>query len=64
MVRCIVKKVKPKAGELGARHVQAIIALAESGTNGKRIQLPGHVEVRRKRNDLVFYAVATGSKSL
>ena len=63
MVRFIVKQVKPKTGELGARHVQAVVALAESGKNGKRIQLPGHLEVRRERDELLFYAVGPRSKS-
>ena len=54
MVRCIVKDTKPKAGELGARHVEAVIAFAKSGENGKSIQLPGAVEIRRDCDELLF----------
>jgi tRNA(Ile)-lysidine synthase len=61
MVRYIVKEVKPQAGELGARHVEATLALAEYGENGKSLQLPGGVEVRRERDQLVFCATRTAS---
>ena len=56
MVRRIVKEVKPRAGELGAKQVEAVLDLAESGKNGKSLQLPGAVEVRRERDELVFRA--------
>jgi tRNA(Ile)-lysidine synthase len=55
MVRYIVKEVKPRAGELGARQVEAVLGLAESGENGKSLQLPGGVEIRRERDELVFH---------
>jgi tRNA(Ile)-lysidine synthase len=58
MVRCIVKEMKPRAGELGAKQVEAVLRMAELGENGKSLQLPGGVEVRRERDDLVFRAVA------
>jgi tRNA(Ile)-lysidine synthase len=54
MARHIVKEVKPRAGELGAKHVEAILDFAEFGANGKSLMLPGGVEVRRERDDLVF----------
>lgn len=57
MVRRIVKEVKPRAGELGAKQVEAVLHMAEFGENGKSLQLPGGVEVRRERDDLVFRAV-------
>ena len=56
MVRCIVKRVKPQAGEIGASHVEAVLVLAEFGENGKSLQLPGGVEVRRGRDELLFCA--------
>jgi tRNA(Ile)-lysidine synthase len=61
MVRYIVKEVKLQAGELGARHVEAVLAFAESGENGKSLQLPGGVEVRRDRDELVFCAAGAAS---
>lgn len=54
MVRCIVKDRKPRAGELGAQHVEAVLNLARCGDNGKSLQLPGGVEVRREHDQLVF----------
>jgi tRNA(Ile)-lysidine synthase len=56
MVRRIVKVVKPRAGELGARQVEAVLDLAEVGENGKSLQLPGGVEVRRDNEKLIFCA--------
>jgi tRNA(Ile)-lysidine synthase len=58
MVREIVKRVKPRAGELGSLHVDAVLHLARSGHSGKILQLPGAVEVRRERDSLIFRAVA------
>ena len=58
MVRHIVKQVKTRAGELGARHVEAVLDLAERAESGKQLQLPGGVEVRRERDLLVFRAAA------
>jgi len=56
MVRQLVRRVKPRGGELGARHVEAVLHLAAFGHSGKVLQLPGGVEVRRERETLVFRA--------
>jgi tRNA(Ile)-lysidine synthase len=56
LVRQIVRRVKPGAGQLTAQHVDAVLALASSGQNGKALQLPGGVEVRRERDGLDFLA--------
>jgi tRNA(Ile)-lysidine synthase len=58
MVRRIVKEVKPRAGQLGARHVEAVLELARSGQNGCALSLSGGVEVRRERDTLVFCGIA------
>jgi tRNA(Ile)-lysidine synthase len=60
MVRRLVQRVKPRAGELGSLHVDAVLHLAQSGHSGKILQLPGGVEVRRERNSLIFRAAAAG----
>ena len=57
MVRRIVEKVKPRAGQLGANHVEAVLELARSGQSGSSISLPSGVEVRKDRDALVFQAV-------
>ena len=59
MVREIVKSVKPRRGELGSQHVDAVLHLTRCGHSGKILQLPGGVEVRRERDSLVFRAAAT-----
>ena len=61
MVRCIVKDVRPREGELGAERVEAVLSLAESGENGKSLELPGGVTVRRERDELVFCAASAAS---
>ncbi|HXC48067.1 MAG TPA: tRNA lysidine(34) synthetase TilS [Candidatus Sulfotelmatobacter sp.] len=58
MVREIVKRVKPRTGELGALHVEAVLHLAQSGHSGKILQLPGGVDVRRTQDSLVFCPAA------
>ena len=54
LIRFIVKEWKPRAGQLNAEHVQAVLELAEQGKNGKSVELPGGLEVRRERGTLVF----------
>ena len=56
MVRRIVEMVKPRAGQLGANHVEAVLELARSGQSGSSHALPGRVEVRKERDALVFQA--------
>ena len=54
MIRQMVKQVKPRAGQLSAVHVDAVLQLAQSQDSGKSLHLPGGVEVRRERDALVF----------
>lgn len=56
LVRRIVESMKPRAGQLGKRHVDAVLELARHGKNGSSISLPGGVEVRKERDELVFLA--------
>lgn len=60
IVRQLVRRVKPRAGELSAQHVEAVLELAAHGHSGKLLQLPGGVEVRRERDTLVFRAAEGG----
>jgi len=56
MVRRIVKGIKPRAGQLGAEHVRAVLELAARGENGKRLELPGGLAVLREHHVLIFSA--------
>jgi tRNA(Ile)-lysidine synthase len=57
MIRLLVKKVKPRSGQLSSVHVDAVLQLALHPDSGKCLQLPGGVEVRRERNLLRFRAM-------
>ncbi len=57
IVRRMVESVKPREGQLGAGHVGAVLQLARDGKNGSSLCLPGGVEVRKERDELVFHAI-------
>jgi tRNA(Ile)-lysidine synthase len=57
MIRLLVKKVKPRSGQLSSIHVDAVLRLAQQTDSGKSLPLPGGVEVRRGRNFLSFRAI-------
>jgi tRNA(Ile)-lysidine synthase len=63
LVRLIIDRLKTKPGQINAEHVSAILDLADHGQNGKSLQLPGGVEVRREHERLVFLREAGNQKS-
>src|SRR5262249_20265088 len=54
MIRILAQRERTTRGELTASHVEAIRNLARSGENGKVLQLPGGVDVRRNDDHLIF----------
>jgi tRNA(Ile)-lysidine synthase len=60
MVRRIVESIKPRQGQLGAGHVDAVLQLARSGQSGSSLPLPGGVEVRKERDAVVFRGIENG----
>jgi tRNA(Ile)-lysidine synthase len=54
LVRRIVGELKPREGQLSAAHVGLILDLARRGENGKCLDLPGGLQVRREHDSLVF----------
>jgi len=58
VLRCIVERLKPRAGQFSAAHVEALLAVARHPDSGKSMQLPGGVEVRRESQALVFLPAA------
>jgi tRNA(Ile)-lysidine synthase len=63
VVRHIVKQVKPRGGQLNAEHVRAILGLAARGENGKYLELPGGLRVRREHDFLVFGVASSLAES-
>jgi tRNA(Ile)-lysidine synthase len=57
LIRRLVKRVKPRSGQLSAVHVEAVLRLAVKAEGGKSLRLPGGVEVRRERHWLAFRAM-------
>ena len=57
IVRRTVECAKKRSGELGAKHVDAVLKLARTGKNGSLLMLPGGVEVRKDREALFFRSV-------
>jgi len=69
MLRHLLEEVKnataanPQHGpQLTAQHIGAVLALAQHGENGKMLQLPGGVDVRRERDELVFTGGARAAR--
>ena len=58
MLRRLMEMAKvataPSASQITAQHISAILALVRYGESGKTLQLPGGVDVRRQRDELVF----------
>jgi tRNA(Ile)-lysidine synthase len=62
IVRKIAEKIRARPGQWSAKHVRKVWELAAHGENGKMLQLPGGIEVRREHDILLFHAreVRTG----
>jgi tRNA(Ile)-lysidine synthase len=63
MVRHMIANIKPRAGQLGANHVETVLELARGGQSGSSLSLPGGVEVRRVRDELFFLAADRTEKT-
>ena len=50
----IAERIRQRGGQISAVHVEAIVQLAKSGEPGKRVQIPGGIDVLRERDALVF----------
>jgi tRNA(Ile)-lysidine synthase len=50
----IVERVRQRRGQILAGHINAIVQLATKEQSGKRLQLPGGVDVLRERDALAF----------
>jgi tRNA(Ile)-lysidine synthase len=54
MLRRLIEERKRGTGQITAQHIAAVMELARHGESGKWVQLPGGVDVRREREELVF----------
>lgn len=54
LIQEVAGRVRAYRGQILAGHIEAIIRLAQAGEPGKRLQIPGGIDVRRERNALVF----------
>ena len=54
MLRRLIAERKSGTGQITGQHTAAVLELARHGENGKAVQLPGGVDVRRERNELVL----------
>ena len=63
LIRAAFSLHQKKAGQLTAKHVETVRRLAHTGENGKLLQLPGGVDVRRDDDWLVFLPREAKSKS-
>jgi len=56
MLRRLIEERKRGTGQITAQHIASVLELARHGESGKLVQLPGGVDVRREREELVFCA--------
>ena len=63
VIRALVEEIKTHSGQLGAGHVEAVMALARQQRGGQALELPGGVEVRKEKEALVFLPVIGRSKA-
>jgi tRNA(Ile)-lysidine synthase len=54
ILRRLIEERKSGTGQITGQHIAVVLDLARHGENGKAVQLPGGVDVRRERNDLTF----------
>jgi tRNA(Ile)-lysidine synthase len=50
----IVERVRQRRGQISSRHIEAIVQLAKKEERGKRLQLPGGIDVWREKEALLF----------
>jgi tRNA(Ile)-lysidine synthase len=54
LIQEITRRVRRRSGQILAGHIEAIVRLAKAGEPGKRLQIPGGIDVLREPDALVF----------
>jgi tRNA(Ile)-lysidine synthase len=55
LIQEIAAQIRPRRGQISAPHIESVVLLARKGEPGKRLQLPGGIDVLRQRAALVFF---------
>jgi tRNA(Ile)-lysidine synthase len=55
LIQEIAARMRQQRGQISAAHIEAVVAFAKKGEPGKRLQLPGGIDVLRERAELVFF---------
>jgi tRNA(Ile)-lysidine synthase len=54
LIQEIAERTRQRRGQISAGHIAAIVQMAKMGEPGKRLQIPGGIDVLRERNALLF----------
>lgn len=54
LIQEIAERIRRRRGQISAGHIEAIVRMARAGEPGKRLQIPGGIDVVRERNTLLF----------
>lgn len=54
LIQEIAERTRQRRGQISAGHIAAIVQIAKMGETGKRLQIPGGIDVLRERNALLF----------
>jgi tRNA(Ile)-lysidine synthase len=63
IIRKLYSNALPTGGELSRQHVEQVIRLAEGGSSGRYVELPGGIQVRREFQQLIFAKSAITKQS-
>jgi hypothetical protein len=55
LIQEIAARIRQRRGQISAAHIEAVVLFAKKGEPGKRLQLPGGIDVLRERAALVFF---------
>lgn len=61
LIRRLYKGVRGELRELTATNVEQVIALAETGVSGSRVELPGQIVAERRFDEIAFFSGAKKS---
>jgi len=54
LIQEVAERIRRRRGQISAGHIAAIVQMAKAGESGKRLQIPGGIDVVKERNTLLF----------